>query len=98
MSSVSRKVRERTLNRRDAGRIAALYQEHVAAGSYRMLRLESADYEWAAGIIGKFDNRLRTLDALHLAVVVRESLNLVTADRVLADTAKEFGIKVTTLR
>lgn len=98
MSAISRKVRERGLTRRDAGRIAALYREHVTGGSYRLFRLESADFEWAASTIGRFDNRLRTLDALHLAVVVRESLNLATADRVLADAAKEFGIKVTHVR
>ncbi len=98
ISAISRKVRERGLTRRDAGRIVALYREHVNGGSYRLSRLESVDFKWAAGTIGQFDNKLRTLDALHLAVVVRESLNLATADRVLADAAKEFGVKATLLR
>jgi predicted nucleic acid-binding protein len=41
---------------------------------------------------------LRTLDALHLAIALRESLALATADRGLADAAKKLGMKVMFVR
>ena len=94
MSALSRKVRERELVQRDAERIAALYREHVSQGHYNLLSLDGADIEWAAGRIARFDNSLRTLDALHLAIAMRESLALATADRRLADAAKKLGMKV----
>lgn len=98
MSALSRKVRERELARRDAERIATLYREHVSQGCYNLIPLDGVDIEWAERHISKFDNSLRTLDALHLAIAARESLGLATADRRLADTAKKFGMKVTLVR
>lgn len=97
MSALSRKVRERGIERRDAARIAALYGEHVAHGCYRLLPVEAEDFERAVAAIAQFDNALRALDALHLAIVQRQSLDLVTADRDLAEAAKGLAIKVTFL-
>jgi predicted nucleic acid-binding protein len=98
VSALSRKVRARELVRRDAERIAALYREHVSQGHYNLLPLDGADIEWAAERIAKFDNSLRTLDALHLAIALREALALATADRALADAAKKLGMKVVLVR
>ena len=98
MSALSRKVRARELVRRDAERIATLYREHVSQGCYNLIPLDGADIEWASGRIAKFDNSLRTLDALHLAIAMRESLALATADRGLANAAKNMGMKVMLVR
>ena len=98
MSALSRKVRARELVRRDAERIATLYREHVSQGHYNLLPLDGADIEWAASRIARFDSSLRTLDALHLAIALRESLALATADRGLADAAKKLGMKVMFVR
>jgi predicted nucleic acid-binding protein len=95
MSALSRKVRERELVRRDAERIANLYRDHISQGYYDLIPLDGADIEWAADCIAGFDNSLRTLDALHLAIAMRKSLALATADRGLADAAKKLGMKVT---
>lgn len=94
LSALSRKVRERMLDRGDATRIAALYEEHLDAGYYSLLALDVADLGRASDWIRRFDNALRTLDALHLAVVARESLSLATADQRLAELAQEAGVKV----
>ena len=98
MSALSRKIRKRELVRRDAERIAILYREHVSQGYYNLIPLDGADIEWAASHIVRFDNSLRTLDALHLAIAMRESLALATADRALADAAKKLGMKVMFVR
>lgn len=98
MSALSRKVRGRELVRRDAERIATLYREHVSQDCYNLIPLDGADIEWAADHIARFDNSLRTLDALHLAIAKRESLVLATSDRGLADAAKDLGMKVMFVR
>lgn len=98
MSALSRKVRKRELARRDAERIAALYREHVSQGCYNLIPLDGADIEWAADRIAGFDDSLRTLDALHLAIAMRESPALATSDRGLADAAKDLRMKVVFVR
>ncbi len=94
LSALSRKVRERSLEQDDAGRIARLFRNHVADGYYTVLPLEHADYEAAQERIGRFDTALRTLDALHLAVAMRGTDRLATADRTMASVAQMLGMKV----
>ncbi len=93
MSAISRKVRERELSKQDARKIADLFQEHVQGGYYEVLALEATDYESAVELLGRFNTPLRTLDALHVAVALRESRPLATADDKLAKAAKRCGVK-----
>ena len=93
-SALSRKVREQTLSRHDAERIASMFREHTGAGYFTILQVEGADYERAALRIGRFDNALRALDAIHLAIAEREALPVATADRTMAAEAKRIGLKV----
>ena len=93
LSALSRKVRERTLGRHDAARIVKTFRDHIADGYYSVLPLENIDYETAQERIGRFDNTLRTLDALHLAVATRCGGRLATADRAMAAAAEESGVK-----
>lgn len=94
LSALSRKVRQRTIEQDDAVRIARTFRDHVADGYYMVLPLEHADYETAQEQIGRFDNALRTLDALHLAVAMRRASKLATADRTMASVAETLGVKV----
>lgn len=63
-----------------------------------MLPVGGTDFEQAAHAVAAFDNVLRALDALHLAIALRESLVLATADRALAGAAKRLDLKVTFVR
>ncbi len=47
----------------------------------------------AANVLGTFRTSLRALDALHLAAAFSNGLTLVTADRILAESARHFGVK-----
>jgi predicted nucleic acid-binding protein len=98
VSALSRKVRERGILRKDAERILALYREQVAQGCFRLVTVEGPDYVWAAAQIARFDSALRSLDALHLAVVARTGADLATADRALAQAAKRLDTKVIFVR
>lgn len=94
VSAVARKVRERALAAADAHRIADTFKTHVDGGHYRVVKLDHEDYEDARRRIGRFNSALRTLDALHIAVAVREKLSIVTADNALASAAQKSGVEV----
>lgn len=98
MSALSKKVRQRGMSRRDARRIADLFRTHLSDGYFTVLPAGGADFEKAADALGTFDNSLRALDALHVAVARRASLPIATADRALANVAKRFDINVVFLK
>jgi predicted nucleic acid-binding protein len=50
-----------------------------------------SDYRDANRFIGRFDTGLRTLDALHVAVALRENKTLATADIKLAEATERLG-------
>ena len=91
-SAMSRKIREGGLNRKTAGKIAGKFLGHVDGHFYRYLPVESHHYRLARDWIGLFSTRLKTLDALHLAIAFSEGLTLVTADHELAESAQTLSL------
>jgi uncharacterized protein len=89
-SLISRKRRIKELSERQATEILDLFDSHVAEGFYRRISLSAEHFRKARQLISAGDHGLRTLDALHLAAAVAESLTMLTADGVLAKTAKRF--------
>jgi predicted nucleic acid-binding protein len=94
ISVLSKKVREGTLSSQDAWKIITIFQEHIDTGSYEVLLIGVSDYRDANRFIDRFDTGLRTLDALHVAVVLRKNKTLATADIKLAEAAERLGVKV----
>ena len=92
-SALARRVRMNELSKDDALRVFSLFKLHLDEGFYRMIGLEPRDFALARDWLATFRAPLRTLDALHLAVAFSNRLSLVTADRVLAKSAKTFGVK-----
>ena len=91
ISALSKKVRGREISRDDAQRIVKVFQQHIEAGSYEVLLIGVSDYRDANRFIGSFDTGLRTLDALHVAVALRENKTLATADIKLAEATEYLG-------
>lgn len=89
-SLISRKRQLKELSEREANEILALFDSHVAQGFYRRISLSAVHFLKARQLISDADNSLRTLDALHLAATLTESLTMLTADKVLAKIAKKF--------
>ena len=89
-SLISRKRQQKELGERQANEILALFDSHVAQGYYRRISLSAGHFLKARQLVSDSDNSLRTLDALHLAAAVTESLTMLTADRNLAKIAKRF--------
>lgn len=92
-SAVAAKVRTGELDAPTAGRILALFQEHLADGCYSVVPIETREYGLARDWIGKLTSQLRALDSLHLAATMANDLTLLTADKALAKAAKHFGVK-----
>jgi predicted nucleic acid-binding protein len=92
-SAVSRKAREGSLEQPSAHRVLGLFAEHLAAGYYQRLAVDTSNFMRARDWIGTLSLNLRTLDALHLSVAAANGLTVVTADRTLAGAAAELGIE-----
>ena len=90
-SAVSRKVRRKEINLRDAGRIAAKFLAHLDADHYTYIPVEGHHYRLARDWIGMFKMELTTLDAVHLAVASSEGLTLITSDQGLFKSARALA-------
>lgn len=93
-SAVSRKVRENNLSENDANRVLSKFQSHIQSQLFRCLSLQENHFQKAKSWISQFKKPLRTLDALHLALVSNEEMILCTADIQLGTAAEFFGIDV----
>lgn len=93
-SLIARKRRLRELSERQGEEILNLFGVHVAEGFYRRISLTSEHFLKARQLVGAPNSVLRTLDALHLAAAITESLALMTADRDLAKAAKRHRARV----
>ena len=76
-----------------ARRIFAEFQTHVAEPRFRVVPIQAGEYSLACQWIEGLSSPLRALDALHLAAAFTNDLVLLTADKILAKSAKYFGVK-----
>jgi predicted nucleic acid-binding protein len=91
-SAISRKVREKGMDHKDAGRVIARFVAHQDNHYYTYLSVEAHHFRLARDWIGMFKLSLRTLDALHLAIASSEGLRIVTTDKSLLKSAKGLGL------
>ena len=94
VSAVSRKIRASELDLREASRIVGQFLAHLEADLYNRLPLERRHYKLARDWMAQLATPLRSLDALHLAVAAVEGLPFATADRALARSGKDLGLRV----
>ena len=91
-SALSRKVREKAMDRHDAGRITAKFISHLDGHYFTYIPVEAHHFRLARDWIGMFKLSLRTLDALHLAIASSEGFSIVTTDKGLSKSAKGLGL------
>ena len=92
-SLVSKKKRQRDFGEAKARRILMQFQSHLEEGYFYRLAVEPYHYLLARDMIAEFSTGLRTLDALHLAVVMDAGIALTTADVVMGRAARHRGIE-----
>jgi predicted nucleic acid-binding protein len=95
------KVRTGIIGREDAGLLLRQFQEDVVSGKFEVFSVGDAQFSLAEILIGKyaFDQRLRTLDALQMAVALElrdQTLmdHFVSADKVLCQIGVLEGLAV----
>jgi predicted nucleic acid-binding protein len=96
-SALSRKVRDRTMTRQDAQLIGHQFLAHLSEGFFERLAVQPSHFQRTQAWLATFDNNLRTLDGLHLAVAESAHSMLITADERLNEFALAQGIPSTLL-
>jgi predicted nucleic acid-binding protein len=96
-SAVSRRVRMKEIGREDGHRVVSQFSLHLKERRFRIYPVMQREYDLARDWLGNFESALRTLDALHLAVVFSNQLELVTADVSFGKTARAYGVRVKTI-
>ncbi|HOX37368.1 MAG TPA: type II toxin-antitoxin system VapC family toxin [Candidatus Brocadiia bacterium] len=91
--ALGRKARARTVKTEDARRVIAQFRQHLSTPVFHMAQIRTADYKIAGEWIAELDSPLRALDALHLAIAFNGGMIIVTADKVLAQSARSLGVK-----
>lgn len=91
-SAIARWRRMSEISEEDALVIQKTFAEDIAFGFYSYHPLTFDDFQQAKDWLLQRKTALRTCDALHLAYAARLDAVLVTADKKLAQAAKEFGI------
>ncbi|MBS3917357.1 MAG: type II toxin-antitoxin system VapC family toxin [Deltaproteobacteria bacterium] len=87
-SALSKKIRGKEMNRRDASKVSARFLTHLDNDYYTNIPVETHHYRLARDWIGLFNTDLKSLDALHLAISSAENLTLVTVDKSLFKSAR----------
>jgi predicted nucleic acid-binding protein len=97
-SLIAKKRRLKELTTQQAQKILELFGNHVSEGFYRRMSLTAEHYLKARELIGSVRIPLHTLDALHLAAALAETLPILTSDRGLAAASKRHKCKVILIR
>ena len=96
-SLLARRRRMSEINIELESTIYATFQDDISYGHLQLYQVENLIFEVAADLINRYPKYpLRTLDALHLAIVKSFGIELMaTADDAMAKIATEMGCIVT---
>lgn len=87
-SAISRKIRENNLDTYHGKKIIKQFENHVREAYFCRLLLNEKHFKKAKEWISRFNNSLKTLDALHLALSDCENIPIVTMDKKLLGSAR----------
>lgn len=92
VSALSRRVRMREIPKETAKLVSERFSLDIKAKRFTRLDIQTKHYDLPKDWLNRFDTPLRTLDALHLAIAATECLDIVTADRGLAESASKVDV------
>jgi len=92
-AALRRKVHDRELSKTDAQAALDAFRQDVLMGLFAVIDVERRHFDHAGSQMWSTKERLRSLDAIHLAVAELDGLRVITADTVMAKAARELGIK-----
>ncbi len=93
---LARRRRSGDIGRAHEARVVHAFEADVRRGALHVHPVEDQHLLGALDLLGRLQKHpLRTLDAIHLAIVLNLGIrDLDTADRVMADAAKTLGLAV----
>ncbi len=93
--AMRRRMRAKEINAQYKQLALEAFNNQLASSYYQVLRVENAIYDKAFDLIERVTSALRTLDAVHLAIAQAAGIGeIITADKVMADAARELGFTV----
>ncbi|HXC53276.1 MAG TPA: type II toxin-antitoxin system VapC family toxin [Candidatus Limnocylindrales bacterium] len=92
-AALRRKVHDKELSRTQAQSALDAFRRDVVTGLFRAIDVDRRHFDHAGAQLWSTRQRLRSLDALHLAVAELDGLGLLTSDTVMAKAARELGIR-----
>lgn len=90
---IARRVRTGDLSADEAG-MAFSHFDVWCTHYARRLELEAGDISSACALVRRFDLSLRTIDAIHIAMVRRTGSRLLTFDKVMARAARALEFEI----
>ncbi len=93
-SALRRKVHDKTLSRAEGHAAYDDLRQDIASGLFRLIDIERRHHDHAAQSMWTTKERLRTLDALHLAAAALDGMHITTADIVMAKAGKDLGVTI----
>jgi uncharacterized protein len=95
-SALSRLVRTKHLDRADAEARLATFDQWLVLDTVSVAT-QTGDVQQAAALVRRFELKLRTPDALHVAICARLGVSLVTRDDGMAKAATSIGVATISL-
>jgi uncharacterized protein len=93
ISVLAIKIRTNEMDEASARSILSVFQLHRSSSVYRIVPIETREHTIACKWLETFRTSLRALDALHLAAAFAHELKLITADKILAQSAHDLGVQ-----
>ena len=87
---LGRRVRDGGLPNTLAERAAKRFEEHQSKGLFQVYGLDGKCMKYAAALTRRFHLGIKSADALHLALVQLENLELITSDKDLSTSAQRL--------
>ena len=91
-AALALKKRIGELSKIDHSTIITTFQKHINEQFFEMIYITDEVISMAIQILAEHKTSLKTLDALHTATCAITKIKMVTADQVLAKSAKTLGI------
>lgn len=94
ISALNKKMRMKTLSRREIDIVTAEFEKQIRNGVLTQTDFEVKHFKQAESFLKSTTLPLLSLDALHLSICFLQNFTLFTFDEVLSKAAEEFSIPV----
>ncbi len=92
LSALNKKAGMSLFSQNDIRIVFSKFEEHLTGGFFTQININADHFKFATEILLQTNTALRTLDAIHLGIVQKERITIVSSDVIQLNSAKEFNI------